>query len=264
MNRSLILVFVLALTIPACKKDKSPSIMPVAGFTVDGDTSQSLTIGTYDQYSLINTSSNAESFTWDLGNGTTSKEKEIVLYYPKSGTYTVTLTSIDRKGNESVAHKTIKVVDPLLKEVVIKTLNWNSGWGRPKTWPKFSKANVWVEIVKAESHQDYPISSDGTFAAPVIYKSTVALNIDSSAAPLMFDVPQKIVIDIPTLTLRYGYQGRGYGFNLYAQDATGTYLLSSNFWSGVGALYRGSIKNDKFTISTGLLGSSVDFNGSYE
>jgi hypothetical protein len=264
MNRILFLVFILSLSVPGCKKDKSPSMMPVASFTLNGDTSQSLTIGTYDQYSLINTSSNAESFTWDLGNGTTSKQKEIVLYYPKSGTYTVTLTSIDRNGNESVAHKTIKVVAPILRQAVIKTLDWNSGWGRPTTWPKFTKANVWVEIVKAESHQEYPISSDGTFAAPVIYKSTVATNVDSSAAPIVFDVPQKIVIDIPTLTMQYGYQGRGYGFNLYAQDATGTYLLSSNFWSGVGALYRGSIQNNKFSISTAVLGTSVDFNGSYE
>lgn len=264
MNRALFFLILVVLSISACKKDSSSPITPIARFTFDGDTSHSLTIGPYDQYSLINASTNSDSFIWDLGNGNTSKDKETVLSYPKSGTYTVTLTSINRNGNKSVASKSVKVVDPILKQVVIKTLNWNSGWGRPTTWPKFTKANVWVEIVKAEPNQDYPVLSNGTFDAPVIYKSRVASNVDSSVAPLIFDIPQKIVIDIPTLTLKYGYRGRGYGFNLYVQDATGTYLLSSNFWSGVESNYRGSIPNNKFTISTGILGSSIDFHGNYE
>jgi hypothetical protein len=248
----------------ACKKDNSSLIAPIANFTVDGDTSHSFTIGTYDQYSLINNSTNGDSFIWDLGNGTTSKDREIVLTYPKAGTYHLTLTAINKDGNKSVLSKSIKVVNPVLKQVVINRLNWNSGWGRPAEWPRFTKANVWVEIVKAEPNQDYAVLSNGSFDAPVIYKSPVASNIDSSAVPIVFDIPQKIVLDIPTLTLRYGYKGRGYGFNLYAQDATGTYLLSSNFWSGVGSVYRGSIPKNTFTIATGILGSSIDFNGDYE
>ncbi len=186
------------------------------------------------------------------------------MTYPKSGTYKVTLTAINRDGNKSVLSKSIKVVNPILKQVVIKSLNWNSEWGRPSSWPTFTKANVWVEIVKAEPNQDYPVLGNGSFDAPVIYKSRIASNIDSSAVPILFDIPQKIVLDIPTLTLSYGYKGRGYGFNLYVQDFTGTYLLSSNFWSGVGSTYRGSIPNNTFTIATGVLGSSFNFNGDYE
>lgn len=264
MNKTLLGLTLIILSITACKKDSSSLITPIADFTIDGDTSHSFTIGPYDQYSLINNSSNADSFIWDLGNGTTSKDKEIVLTYPKSGTYKVTLTAINRDGNKSVLSKSIKVVNPILKQVVIKSLNWNSGWGRPSSWPTFTKANVWVEIVKAEPNQDYPVLGNGSFDAPVIYKSRIASNIDSSAVPILFDIPQKIVLDIPTLTLSYGYKGRGYGFNLYVQDSTGTYLLSSNFWSGVGSTYRGSIPNNTFTIATGVLGSSFNFNGDYE
>jgi hypothetical protein len=263
MNRALLGLTLIILSITACKKDNSSLIAPIVDFSIDGDTSHSLTIGTYDQYSLINNSTNADSFLWDLGNGTTSKDRDIVLTYPKSGTYKVTLTAINRDGNKSVLSKSIKVVSPILKQVVIKSLNWNSGFGRPVIWPIFIKANVWVEIVKAKPNQDYPLLSNGSFDAPVIYKSRIASNIDSSAVPIVFDIPQKIVLDIPTLTLRYGYKGRGYGFNLYAQDATGTYLLSSTFW-GVGFSYRGSIPSNTFTIMTGILGSSIDFNGSYE
>lgn len=124
--------------------------------------------------------------------------------------------------------KNIKVVDAVLKQVVIKSLDWNSGWGRPTTWPTFTKANVWVEIVKGAPNKDYPTLAKGSFEAPIIYKSRIASNIDSSSVPILFDIPN-IVLNIPTLENKYGYNGIGYGLNLYVQDATGTYLGSSSF-----------------------------------
>lgn len=86
MNKILLGLTLIIIFLSACKKDNSPRITPIADFTINGDTSNSFTIGTFNQYSLINNSSNADSFMWDLGNGTTSEDKEIVLTYPKSGT----------------------------------------------------------------------------------------------------------------------------------------------------------------------------------
>ncbi|MDQ6904410.1 MAG: PKD domain-containing protein [Bacteroidota bacterium] len=259
MKRILSFVILVVLSMSACKKDNSTPTNPIAGFTFNGDTSGSLTLGPYDQYSLINTSTNADAFIWDLGNGTTSKDADILLSYPKSGNYTVTLTSINKNGSKSIVSKSVKVVDAVLRQVIIKTLSWNTGSARPA-----GKANVWVEIVKGASNQNYTALSNGSFDAPVIYKSDIASNIDSGSAPITFNISQPIIIDIPTLTLGHGYKGIGYGFNLYAQDATGIYLLSSTFWSGNNTHYSGSFLNNKFTIGTGISGNVIDFNGDYE
>ncbi|MGZ3854102.1 MAG: PKD domain-containing protein [Flavisolibacter sp.] len=263
MKTSLLFLCVAAFSIISCKKDHTTILAPEASFTIDGNTSSPLIMGPYDQFSVANTSTNADSYFWDFGDGRTSTQKEVGLQYKSSGTYTVTLTA-SKNGKTSVTSRKVKVVDPVLKKVVISRLSWNSGWGRPASWPTFTRANVWVEIVKGAPNQTYPVLSGGTFAAPVIYKSSVVNNVDSTAIPITFAVLQKTVIDIPTLMLEFGYSGIGYGINLYAQDATGIYLLASNFWSGVSTTYQGSYVDNRFTITTGVFGSSVQLVGDYE
>lgn len=263
MKTFLVFLFALVVLTTSCKKENTSTPEPQASFTVDGNSSSSIKIGPYDQFSLINTSVNADSYVWDFGNGTTSTKKEAVLQYTSAGTYTVTLTA-SKNGKTSVATMKVTVADPVVKQVVISNLSWNSGWGRPTSWPSFTKANVWVEIVKGAPNQTYPVLNNGSFAAPLVYKSSIANNVDSTAVPLTFAVPQKTVIDMPTLKLQYGYHGIGYGINLYAQDATGTYLLASNFWSGVSTTYQGSYNDNKFTITVGFLGASVQLVGDYE
>lgn len=263
MKTSLLLFCAVVIGTICCKKHNSFTPSPEASFTIAGNTSSSVTMGPYDQFSLTNNSMNADTYVWDFGNGTRSTQKEAVLQYTSAGTYMVTLTA-SKNGKTSVTSKKVRVVDPVAKQIVVSKLSWNSGWGRPTSWPAFSKANVWVEIVKGAPNQSYPVLSDGTFAAPLIYKSSIANNIDSTAVPLAFAIPQKTVIDIPTLKQQYGYNGVGYGINLYAQDATGTYLLASNFWSGVSTTYQGSYTENKFTITMGALGFSIELSGDYE
>ncbi|RZK44158.1 MAG: hypothetical protein EOO90_00410 [Pedobacter sp.] len=257
MKRFFFAATIVIASLSACKKEES--ITPTAEFSVSGVTGNSMTMGTFDQYTVSNLSTDAASYLWDLGNGTTFNTKDIVLTYPKSGDYVLSLTSTSKDGKTSVSTKNVKVVNPILNQVVVKSITQNL-FDRLGS----SKAKVWVEIVKAEHDRDYPVLSNGSFDAPVIYKSPVATDVIVGAAPIVFHLPQEIVIDIPTLAIAHGYKGRGYGFNLYGEGDNGVaQLLSSNFWSGFGMVVQGSIPRNNFTIRTGGYGSSMDFVGYY-
>jgi len=266
MRNALLLLFVIVLGFSACKKDKDANIAPapVASFNVNGDTTQSQIMGVYDAYQLTNNSVNADAYTWDFGNGTVLRDKEVAVWYPASGIYTLTLTAISKDGRKSVMSKTIKVVDPVLKHITVDALNLQSALGFSNAYPVANKVNVWVEILKAAPNQSYPLLSTGTFDAPLIYKTSVLTKVDVTKLPLEFDIKDKIVIDMPTLTKNYGYTGLGYAFNLYAQDNTGTYLLSSSYGSGVSSSFSGDVRNNRFTITSGFDGSHLSLTGSYE
>lgn len=263
MNKLRLVITVIALSITACKRERIVPD-PIASFAVEKDTSQSVTISVYESNSLINTSTNADSFLWDLGNGTISTDKQASVYYSTPGTYVVTLTATNKDGKKSVATKDIKVVSPVLKYVTISSLNWKSVPAGNVDYPTGDKVNVWVEIVQGAPNQTYTFLSNKTFDAPLIYKSRVSLNVDSNAAPIVFDVGSKIIIDIPTLTLTYGYNGVGYGVNLYAEDTTGTHLLSSTFWGQVNTWFWGIVSQNRFTYDSELAGIKLTLGGDYE
>lgn len=262
MKKNLTLLLLTTSFFIACKKDKSELMVPVADFDFAGDTTHAIVFGPYDACTLVNKSTNADSYIWDLGNGVTSRSKDFLLSYAEPGKYKVSLTAINNNGKTATAVRDVTIVNPVLKEVVIEKLDWNTGWGRPVEWPIFSRANVWVEILKAESVKDYPLLSNGSFDAPVVFKSQ-ALNVDSTSVPFVFNIPSKIDLDIPALTGLGGYTGRGYGFNLYAQDNTGVYLLSSSYW-GIGTLYNGNYSSGKFSIRSGVFALAFSVNGVYE
>jgi hypothetical protein len=262
MRKNLTLLLFAAFVFVACKKNKSELIIPVADFAFAGDTTHSIIFGPYDVCTLVNKSTNADSYIWDLGNGVTSRSENFLLNYPLPGKYKISLTAINSNGKTSTAVREVTIVNPVLKQVVIEKLDWNSGWGRPVAWPVFSKANVWVEILKGEPGKDYPLLSNGSYDAPVVFKSQ-AVNLDSTSVPFVFNIPSKIDLDIPALTGLGGYTGRGYGFNLYARDNTGVYLLCSSYW-GIGTLYNGTYSSGKFSIRSGVFALAFSVNGIYE
>ncbi len=184
------------------------------------------------------------------------------MTYDTPGNYKISLTAINNNGKKSTTVKQVKILTPIIKNVVIDILGWNSGWGRPVEWPVFKRANVWVEILKGESGKSYPVLSNGSFDAPVVFKSDV-VNVDSALAPVTFNLSVKTMLDIAALTGAGGYQGAGYGFNVYAQDASGTYLLSSTYWSG-GISVNGSYATGKFRIGSGTYGIAISVNGVFE
>ncbi|MCB0621877.1 MAG: PKD domain-containing protein, partial [Saprospiraceae bacterium] len=62
-----------------------------------------------DPLTLTNASCNAETYTWDFGNGETATGPEPVYSYDTPGTYTVTLTVTNECGEDSTT-KQIEVV----------------------------------------------------------------------------------------------------------------------------------------------------------
>src|SRR5205085_1138169 len=115
-----------------------------------------ITIGTYDQYRLINNSANSTSYFWNFGNDSTSKLENPVLWYPKSGTYTLTLTVQNEQGQKQSVSKTVKVLDRVIKQVVIRELrNFNGAIN-----PVLNKPTVWAVLKLGANNTTYPFPGD--------------------------------------------------------------------------------------------------------
>jgi len=264
MTKALSLLTIIIFTITACSKnDTRATPDPVASFNLitaysNNDTSQAITMAVYDGFILTNTSANADSYLWDFGNGNTSADKNPDSWYTKSGTYTLTLTASTKDGRKSIVSRTIKVLDRIAKQIAVTSLNPKSALGWGATYPTADKVNVWVEILQAAPNHQYPLSNFHVPDAPLLYKTTVATNVDPSRMPVSFDISDKLIIDIPT------FNGGLYIFNLYARDNTGTYLVTSSYGSGIGFSTSGDIRYNRFDITTGFEGSNLSLKGEYE
>jgi hypothetical protein len=78
---------------------------------------------------LINETSGGSgsyTFLWDLGDGTTSTEKDPVVVYETNGTYSVKLTATDSNGKSGVAQKVIVIEPAPIPNVGNLTLKWVS------------------------------------------------------------------------------------------------------------------------------------------
>ncbi len=104
----LLSVFFLVLTFLGCEDDDT--VLPVveAGFTFTQDQNT----GTV---TFINTSTNANSFAWNFGDGTSSEEINPTKIYTENGTFTVVLTASSVAGASGTfeGEVTISVPDPL-------------------------------------------------------------------------------------------------------------------------------------------------------
>lgn len=99
------LLFLFVLTISSCDDDDLTILQPTASFTV---TVMDLTVTT------DNTSTNAESFIWDFGDGNTSTETSPEHTYAEEGDYTITLTATGVDGSSPAnATEDVTVTDPV-------------------------------------------------------------------------------------------------------------------------------------------------------
>ena len=71
--------------------------------------SLSSTGGCVAAYSFTNTSSNADSYLWDFGDGTTSNVTNPTKGYASTGTFTITLTAYNSSGCQSVSTSSVTV-----------------------------------------------------------------------------------------------------------------------------------------------------------
>ncbi len=199
-------------------------------------------MGTYDQYELTDASTNASTYHWDFGDDSTSTLQNPILWYPRSGTYILSLSIVDGNGHKSTATRQVKVLDRVIKQVSIDGLTDHFQQVRHS----LDHSSIWAVIKLGGNNATYPFPTDlnQSFNAPIIYQSPVVANADSLQLPFTFNVPGKMIVDFPALTTNWenglGYQGVGYGLELYARDSTGTYLLSTSYaffyFSGSGGI----------------------------
>jgi PKD repeat protein len=243
MNQRFLLFAAALLGLAACKKDGSPSLpAPVASFSVVGVAAADVvTVGTYDPIQVANQSANAASYVWTLGNDSTKTASDPgLLRYPKSGMYTLTLTAKSADGQKSSASRTVKVLDRVIKQVVVLGTRFEN----TPTPHLITNPTVQAVLRLGPDRATYPMPT-GTYVsyeAPVVFKTPLVPNVTDAQFPLTFEVPGKLVLDFAALNAGAinlkvgGYTGVGYGLELYVQDGTGTYLASSSYQT----IYRSS------------------------
>jgi PKD repeat protein len=98
------IVGLLILSQTSCKKDDVQPA-PVAAFK--------FTIDTYGYVTFVNSSTNAASYAWDYGDGTTSTDMSPNHQYRSYGNFTVRLTGTG-PGGSSTSSQVIEVINPLI------------------------------------------------------------------------------------------------------------------------------------------------------
>lgn len=90
------------ITVPGMVIINAP---PTAGFTVSIDPGEGTPV-------ITNTSTGADTYDWDFGNGDTSDEENPTVTYTEAGEYTISLTVTNECGS-STTTETIEVVFPV-------------------------------------------------------------------------------------------------------------------------------------------------------
>jgi len=174
------------------------------------------------------------SYRYTLGNDSVRTTASPSFYYAKPGLYTVTLTVTGAGNQTATATRRVRVLERVAKQFLVTYLG-----DQISSRHYLTNGTYWVMVRLGENNGHYPQPANGdlSFEAPILYQSPkVALT--AASLPYAFALPTALVISWPaanaygpiqTKPNSFGYAGIGYGLELYGQDATGTYLLSSSY-----------------------------------
>jgi len=237
MKNNFIILVITLLFIIGCKKEEN--VVPISSFSFRGDTCTILKIATYDTCTLINSSKNADSYLWDLGDGRTSTENQVVLSYTISGIYIVKLVTKNSDGETETSKKVI-VLDRVLKKIMFDYVQWDTI--NTNGWPTSSKADIYFQIQKFTDATviQYSIYPN----CPIIYKSPVVKNVSClTQIPFTISIPEKVVIDKKLIQFAYlDNLNNAYLISLMAVDKNGNvYCLQNNYGGGT---YFGILKEN--------------------
>ncbi len=104
-NAKRVLIVLLAMFVLSCADEEAPPQV-TSSFTQTVDNSTGIV-------TFKNGSTNATSYSWDLGDGTTSTQFEPVKTY-QTGTYTVKLTASNSAGGTATSQNTFTVTLPVI------------------------------------------------------------------------------------------------------------------------------------------------------
>lgn len=112
MKQSFLTICTISLALFSCKKDSGPA--PIASFSVNATN-----LKAPSKVSFTNASSNAISYSWQFGDGSTSFEQSPSHVYELPGTYTVKLKAIGGQGaGISNTSRTITIEDKPLAATI--------------------------------------------------------------------------------------------------------------------------------------------------
>ena len=243
---------------------KEAIIEPNASFSFRGDTSSVIKMATYDTCTIFNTSINADSSFWDIGNGNISTTENLVLTFPKSGTYNLKLTVKTNDGQKSSLDKKVIVLDRILKKITINYIQWdtipNSIPGFNCVWPATSTADVFV-LVQECAPNDSIVPISGIMPnSTILYQSPLIQNVSyRTFIPIQIDVPERIVVDKKMVL------DRSFVISLMAKDKQGVIyaLQTSKFGGSSIGIKKESFEDNKFIVVSSLT-SSLEFDCRFE
>lgn len=262
MKPILAIALLLCIFQVGCKKDIL--ITPAASFSFRGDTSSVLKMATYDTCTLFNNSINSDSAYWDLGNGNMARTNNIVITYPKSGTYTVKLTAKNENGQASTTTKTVVVLDRVLKKIILKTVYWDTIPDNipyfNAIWPTSPKADVYV-LVQKYAYPDSIVPKSGLMPnSPVLFQSSTIPNVYChTTTPIEIAVPTKLVVDKKMIL------DRSFVITLMAKDPKNViYSLQSSFEGGVSfGIQQENFAKNQFIVICNLF-CGIEFDCDFE
>ena len=263
MKHKLMFLIILMVAICSCSKEE---IDPISSFTLNGDTISTLKVGTFDEFRVASKSINSDSVLWDLGDGRTLKEPELILSYPKSGTYTLKLIARNNNGRFTESSKKIIVLDRVLKRIKIQSVYWDIT-NATEGWPQTnSNVDIYFQIQQFTDNTMNPI---GIFPkCPVLYTSPIEKNISNNTSrltnPIVIELNQKFILN-KTLVQNPRLLDNAYLFSVMAKDSNNkTYCLTNSSFVGVGfGFLKDNVSDNIFTIVGGY-GTSFSLEGTFE
>jgi hypothetical protein len=223
------MTLLLITCIPSCTKTENQKL-PVADFSFSPSSG-------YKPFTamFINKSENAESFSWDFGNGDYSSEINPSTTYLNDGVYSVTLTAKNSSGTNKIT-KSITVKAPPISvtfgDITIldfpETDASGNNWDSPLSG---SYPDVYFKITDNSSNTLYTYNTSNS-------KS----NLRKIDLPSLFSAPANGFYTLTDLT-------KGFGIALYDAES----VISDQFMGGVNRT--GAMLN---LLSSGSLPSSYD------
>lgn len=239
----------LLIVLNSCSKE------PLSSFSfLANDTATVLTLGTFDEFTVINDSKYSNSVFWDFGDGRTSTDNEVLLSYPESGTYILKLFAKNSAG-ESVSTKKVIVKDRVLRYIKINLVQWDKS-NLTEPWPRVDKVDIFFQI---QLFTDNSVNADGFYYnCPILYTSPIAENITnpylSPTKPSIYiPINEKVILNKNLVQFAYGKLNNAYLFSIRARDSDGnTYRLIDNTWVGASfGIVEDDIKSNSFKIFQG-------------